>query len=90
MEKENWINGILNSTDGMQKPVPNAGLFSQIENRIREAGFVSPKTVWLAAASILILVVVNVAIVKKTARSEQAKPTTSIAASFNPSNQLYQ
>ena len=35
METENWINEVLNSTNGMMKVVPDDSLFSQIENRIQ-------------------------------------------------------
>lgn len=90
MEKENWINGILNSADGIKKAVPNAALFSKIEMQIIENQFVSSRMVWIAAASILILVAVNVTLVKRSAHAEAANPTTSIASSFDQSYQLYQ
>mgnify|MGYP001619871189 CR=1 FL=1 len=90
MEKEQWIDEILNSTDGLQKASAGAHLFSRIERRLRESEFVSPKTVWLAAASIAILVAVNVVLIKKSAHSKTDSPTTSIASSFDKSNQFYQ
>lgn len=90
MEKEQWIDEILNSTDGLQKASADAHLFSRIERRLRECEFVSPKTVWLAAASIAILVAVNVVLIKKSAQSKSDNPIPSIATSFDKSNQFYQ
>jgi phosphate/sulfate permease len=88
MEKENWINKMLDSTGGLQQVAPDAALFSKIKSRIRQAEFVSPKTVWLAAASIVLLVAVNVVIFTKTMR-HSSSATTSIVSSFDKSNQLY-
>ncbi len=59
MEKESFINEILNSTNGMTNVIPNVNLFSNIQNSINKQNKVSTKWVLFAAASILILVSLN-------------------------------
>ena len=90
METENWINEILNSTNGMTQVAPSDDLFSKIQQRIYfKKNTVSTKTVWLMAASILILTTINIAAFQsnKTKISDNSEAT--IAATLTESNQLY-
>jgi len=88
METENWINEILQSTEGMQPAVPNDALFSKIQNRLQEEKTIAPQWIWLAAASIAILVSINVKLV--FFKSQKEKSATELyAASLTKSNQLY-
>lgn len=88
METENWINEILQSTEGMQPAVPNDALFSKITKRIQEENTIAPQWIWLAAASIAILVSINVKLV--FFKSQKEKSATELyAASLTKSNQLY-
>lgn len=88
MEKENWINEILDSTNGMTAAVPDAKLFSKIQNKIKIENTVSQKWIWAAAASIAILVTINIKFV--FLKSTKQKATTEmIAAYLSKSNQLY-
>jgi hypothetical protein len=88
MEQENWINEILDSTNGMTPSAPNAKLFSQIQNQIDSRRKVAPQWVWMAAASILLLVALNIKFVfSKSNKQESA--TERIAFSISKSNQLY-
>lgn len=89
MEKENWINEILNSTEGRQQALPDAALFSRIELKIASQQWVSQKTVWLAAASIAVLVALNAIALDKCAPKVQTDEVTTLAASIDHSNQLY-
>lgn len=86
MEKENFINEILNSVDGITKVTPNEVLFQKIEQRIQETT-VSPRTLWLVAASIAVLIAINLLLIsgKPSSESEMA----SLEYSINKSNQLY-
>lgn len=88
MEKENWINEILESTNGIVAVVPDANLFSKIQKRIKSDNTISTKWVWLAAASIMLLISVNIKFVCFKSNKEKAS-TESIAASLSKSNQLY-
>lgn len=86
MERENFINEILNSVDGIAKVTPNEVLFQKIEHRIQETT-VSPRTLWLVAASIAVLIAINLLLIsgKPSSESEMA----SLEHSINKSNQLY-
>ncbi len=88
MEKEYWINEILESTNGIVAVVPDANLFSKIQKRIKSDNTISTKWVWLAAASIMLLISVNIKFVCFKSNKEKAS-TESIAASLSKSNQLY-
>ena len=90
METENWINEILNSTNGMTQVVPSDDLFSKIQQRIYfKKNTVSSKTVLLMAASIVLLITINIAafLSSKTKTSDNLEVT--IAATLTKSNQLY-
>ncbi len=89
MEKENYIETIFNSTNGITKAAPSADLFSKIELRIQSKNTVSTSTLWLVAASIVVLATINVSIVMKSNANSKDNPTISLASSLNKSNQLY-
>jgi hypothetical protein len=88
MEQENWINEILDSTNGMTPALPNAKLFLQIQNQIDSQRKVAPQWVWMAAATILLLVALNIKFVFSKA-NKQERATELIASSISKSNQLY-
>jgi len=85
METENWINNVLNSTDGMTKVIPSDLLFYKIQNRIRN-NKISTHWIWLAAASFTILISLNIKIVFGESNKNQIETLTSTIAK---SNQLY-
>jgi len=88
MEANNWINDILNSSNGITKVTPDALLFSKIQNRISIQNTVSSQWIWGAAASFTILVSLNVKmLLSNTAKT--AAPTETIVSSVSNSNQLY-
>ena len=89
MKKENKIESILNSTNGMTKVVPSDVLFSKIEQKILKLQRVSPQTVWLVAASIIVLVLLNITALKSNS-SQEVTTTTYMSETINQSNQLYQ
>lgn len=88
MKKENYIETILNSTNGISKVAPSADLFSKIEMRI-QSSTVSSKTLWLVAASIVVLATINITVVMRNNVTSNNNTTISLAASLNKSNQLY-
>jgi hypothetical protein len=87
MEQENWINEILDSTNSLTSALPNAKLFSKIQNKIESQQKLAPQWVWLAAASIAILVAINITSIVSKDTSEET--TEQIASSILKSNQLY-
>ena len=89
METENWINEVLNSANGMSKIVPNDALYSKIESSIRLKNSFSNKTFWLAAASIAILLAINISAIVKNQSKGEAKLEVVLSSALNKSNQLY-
>jgi hypothetical protein len=88
MEQENWINEILDSTNGLTSVMPDAKLFSKIQDKIETQKTVNPQWVWLAAASIMLLVAMNIKFIfSETSNEERA--TELIVSSISKSNQLY-
>ena len=90
METENWINEILSSTNGITQVEPSGDLFSKIQQRVYfKKNTVSSKTVWLMAASLVVLITINIAAFRssKTKTSDTSEAT--IAATLTQSNQLY-
>ena len=88
MEANNWINDVLNSSDGITKVLPDALLFSKIQNRISIQNTVSSQWIWIAAASFTILVSLNVKMLLSNT-TKTAVPTETIVSSVSNSNQLY-
>lgn len=88
MEAEKFINDILNSTNGITKVSPNDELFSKIELRIQEESVVPMKTLWLVAASIVILMSLNVIIIASKNKTQDSS-ISELEKSIHKSNQLY-
>ena len=88
MEANNWTNDILNSSNGITKVIPDALLFSKIQNRISIQNTVSNRWIWIAAASFTILVSLNVKMLLSNTTKTSA-PTETIVSSVSNSNQLY-
>lgn len=89
MEKENFINAILNATDGINQVAPNVDLFSKIEQRIQATSKVPIETIWWVAASIAVLMAVNFGALSTKKQTTENHIVSSIAADINQSNQLY-
>ena len=90
MEKDIWIENIINSTNGMTFVKPGDELFSRIQLKIQRQNKVEPKTIWLVAASIAALVALNVAVLSKKENEKENTSTVSLMESVDKSNQLYQ
>lgn len=93
MEKKKWIDDVMNSTEGMQKLSPNEGMYNAIQAKLysRESQ-VPQQTVWIAAASILLLATLNIITIKKAFTKEETQATNTIGVSESPlyvNNQLY-
>lgn len=89
MERTNWIENILNSTGGITTVVPSDDLFSKIQQRIQLEHRVSSKTVWLVAASIAVLVMLNFSILAFKSNQKVSSTTAYLEITVNKSNQLY-
>lgn len=89
MERNNWIETILNSTNGLTPVAPSDDLFSKIQQRIQLERKVSSKTVWLFAASIAVLVMLNFSILAFKSKEKTSSTTAYLEMTVNKSNQLY-
>lgn len=89
MQKNNWIETILNSTNGITQVAPSDALFSKIQQRIQPQNKVSSKTLWLVAASITVLVMLNVTLISSNSNPKKNSTTAYLENTLNKSNQLY-
>ena len=90
MEKENWIENILNCTSGIMPVSPSDDLFFKIKQKINRQNKVSDKTVWLVAASIAVLVLLNFTVLLTKTKENKTKTSVYFENTINKSNQLYQ
>ncbi len=88
MNQEQYVSKILNSLNGISNVIPNEDLFSKIETKMLEQKTVSMQTIWIAAASIILLVGINVALIHEKLNQNQNK-VASILSEINKDNQLY-
>ncbi len=89
MEREKYIDTLLNSTNGITKVVPSDDLFSRIEMRIQSEATVPAKTIWLVAASIAALLIINISVIVKNKIKNEDKIEASFSSTLHKSNQLY-
>ncbi|WP_264558745.1 hypothetical protein [Flavobacterium sp. N2270] len=89
MEKDRWIENVLNSTNGITKVSPNDQLFSKIQSRINDQKPAETYVKWLIAASIVVLISLNTTyILQKNSTNKQNNDNiTSLVKTAN--NQLY-
>ncbi len=88
MEKEQWIQTVLNSTNGMSAAMPSDDLLAKIQLKIKQREKVAPTTVWWIAASIAVLVTLNVTLLQK-AKTKDNSNSSYLEHTLNQSNQLY-
>ncbi|WP_418262217.1 hypothetical protein [Flavobacterium faecale] len=89
MEKENWINEIIDSTNQIVKVHPSDGLYARIQSQINAQKTIDIKWVWLAAASILLLASINIKVILNEIQSEKEIQETALIASISDTNQFY-
>jgi len=89
MEKDKWIENILNSTNGITQVNPNDQLFSKIQAKINDQKTAENYTKWLVAASIVVLLSLNTTyLIQKSKTNKQSNDNiTSLVDTVN--NQLY-
>ena len=88
MEKDQWIQTVLNSTNGISAVMPSDDLLAKIQLKIKQQEKVAPTTVWWIAASIAVLVTLNVALLQK-AKTKDNSTSSYLEHTLNQSNQLY-
>lgn len=87
MEREDFINQILNSVTGIAKVAPSDTVFQNIEERINQSK-ISTKTLWLVAASIVVLISLNIVLLSYTTKNNDSE-MASLEHVINKNNQIY-
>lgn len=88
MEKETFIENVLNSTNGMTLLIPDDTLFNKIQARIEDKKSTENYVKWLVAASIVLLISLNAGVLSRTNSSK--KQTTELSQLVETTNnQLY-
>jgi hypothetical protein len=87
MEKENWIEAIINSTDGMSKAAPNEMLLFKIERRINSHKTISNNWIIGTAAVLVILFTINIEAF--FINSKKSNGAEMVASSISKDNQFY-
>ena len=86
--KENWIENILYSTNGITQVLPNDDLFEKINQKINEHKVIPINTLWLVAATIIILLGLNIFLFTNYNHTSSNK-TIAFEQIVNQNNQLY-
>lgn len=89
MEKEIFINNVLNSANGVTKVIPNEQLYKKIQSKLEERKPVDIYSKWMVAASIIILFTLNIIVISNSNEEAvvQDESITELVSSNN--NQLY-
>lgn len=85
--KDKWVNSILESSDGMQQVAPNEALLSKINSRINAEQPIPILTRWMVAASIVILISLNITLASQESKVQEKTEISSLVE--NNGNQLY-
>ncbi|WP_163401075.1 hypothetical protein [Flavobacterium fluviatile] len=89
MEKENWINEIIDSTDQIVKVLPSDGLYARIQSQMNAQNTIETKWIGLAAASLLLLLGLNVKVVINELEVEKNRQEKALVALIADTNSFY-
>jgi hypothetical protein len=91
MDKNKKIEDVLNSLDGIKSAEANPFLYSRILNKIQETSreYTPAKIIWLAAASFLLLLFLNISAVRKvmTNKNESMYQSENTVSGYNLINE---
>ena len=78
-DREEWIDSVMNSLDGMQRAQVNPFLYRKIADKLEKKpalkAYVSPSKLWIATLSFVVLLAINVAAIIKHSRNTTAGVT---------------
>jgi hypothetical protein len=89
MKQEEWIQQVMNSTLGIQKVGPSDDLYAKIKDKLSVPIRVSPYKVWLVAASLILLLGLNISALYSKSKNTQKPENAKSSYYINQSNQLY-
>lgn len=86
--KDKWVETILDSSNGIKQVIPNEALLDKIRSRINAEQPIPTLTKWMIAASIAILISLNVAMASR--ETDTNNTTNSISSLVDTEgNQIY-
>lgn len=77
MNKEKWVNEVMNSLEDIKSAEVNPFLYNSLLNKISSGAteYTPMKLVWLAAASFALLILLNFKIIKNSASASKNTTT---------------
>lgn len=87
MEKENWIEAIINSTNGMSKVVPDEMLLFKIEQKIKLQKTIPNQWIFGTVAALVILFAINFEVL--FSNTKKSTDVEMVASSISKDNQFY-
>lgn len=89
MEKEIFINNVLNSANGVTKVIPNEQLYKKIQSKLEERKPVDIYSKWMVAASIIILFTLNIIVISNSNEEAVVQDESMTELVSGNNNQLY-
>ena len=92
MEKEQWINQVLDSTNGMRKATPSPFLFARIEQKMRhQTPKIIPYNITMGIAVLFVLLVsLNIGAFNRPKQTQTNTLQNLLQMGFADDNNLYQ
>jgi hypothetical protein len=88
MDKQKWIEEVIDGGTRVRKLAPRDTLLEAIERRVAKVAEVPARKVWMAAASVVLLVALNFAAVKMLGSGSNDNSSASETPLYT-NNQLY-
>lgn len=89
MKKNEFIENIFNSSNGIKKVIPNDTLFYKIQSKIDKENNTSVNLLFKIAASVAVLITLNIYSLTNSNKNENIDDIASIENTITYNNQLY-
>ena len=89
MKKNQFVENIFNSSNGIKKVIPNDTLFYKIKSKIDKENNTSVNLLFKIAASVAVLITLNIYSLTNSNKNENIDDITSIENTITYNNQLY-
>ena len=89
MKKNEFIENIFNSSNGIKKVIPNDTLFYKIQSKIDKENNTSVNLLFKIAASVAVLITLNIYSLTNSNKNEKIDDIASIENTITYNNQLY-
>lgn len=89
MKKNQFVENIFNSSNGIKKVIPNDTLFYKIQSKIDKENNTSVNLLFKIAASVAILITLNIYSLTNSNKNENIDDIASIENTITYNNQLY-